>query len=548
MLIKKLILYGILLALSPRAFSQLTVNTTYSANTLVNSYLLGAGITAFNVNASSYTASMGYFVARNTTLGLSNGIMLTTGKAKNFCNSNNNTAESYQTNTGSDADLELVYNNLTYDKCFIEFDFIPQSDSVEFRYVFASEEYTEGVCTPYNDLFGFFITGPEYPVSTNIALVPGTTIAVGISSVNGGIMGDSIYMPDSTNAGCYLNNTVYFVDNTNNPYIEFDGMTKVLTAKAKVTRCETYHIKLVVAESGDGTFDSGVFIEGGSFKSDVIEVKSDPTVEGGQINGAAIEACGQIYIDVKRFDGNREKRMLSYSLTGDAIKDIDYKISPDVIVFEAGQGECVVVVTPLSDHFKEIMETCSLRINPDFVTCADYQPQLVGMKMTDSPPIDVIVTTDTSVSCGVLPVTLIAKSILSPFKKHSTRWMTESGQIFEGDTITYLALQTENLIVEMIDSCNQSKSRKEVHLNCQVYIPNSFTPNGDGLNDYYEIQYCNTVRNCTFKVYNRNGQIVYKSFDYKNTWNGDKLPTDIYVYVFTTPQDTEYRGVLHLIK
>ena len=70
------------------------------------------------------------------------------------------------------------------DAATYEITFIPTSDTLRFRYCFASEEYPEYGCSDYNDIFGFFITGPGYPVPTNIALIPGTNLPVAINNIH----------------------------------------------------------------------------------------------------------------------------------------------------------------------------------------------------------------------------------------------------------------------------------------------------------------------------------------------------------------------------
>jgi gliding motility-associated-like protein len=66
-------------------------------------------------------------------------------------------------------------------------------------------------------------------------------------------------------------------------------------------------------------------------------------------------------------------------------------------------------------------------------------------------------------------------------------------------------------------------------------IPNIFTPNGDGINDNWVIQYLNTYPDCKIQVYNRYGQPVFSSKGYSTPWNGtyqgSKLPTGTYYYV-----------------
>jgi hypothetical protein len=154
--------------------------------------------------------------------------------------------------------MELI---TTQDATVLEFDFTSTSDSVEFRYVFASEEYNEYVDLGFSDLFGFFISGPNIVGTQNIALVPNTNTPVSIDSINNGNSPGGV-VPTGPCMNCQ-----YYVDNTFGTVLEYDGHTTVLTAKAGVIPCETYHLKLVIADVGDGVFDSVFFLKVGSFKS-----------------------------------------------------------------------------------------------------------------------------------------------------------------------------------------------------------------------------------------------------------------------------------------
>ncbi len=67
-----------------------------------------------------------------------------------------------------------------------------------------------------------------------------------------------------------------------------------------------------------------------------------------------------------------------------------------------------------------------------------------------------------------------------------------------------------------------------------INFPTAFTPNGDGIFDYFEPVY-NLIGKCTIEIYNRKGQLIFKTDDYANTfWDGTKngkpLPTDTYVW------------------
>jgi gliding motility-associated-like protein len=66
-------------------------------------------------------------------------------------------------------------------------------------------------------------------------------------------------------------------------------------------------------------------------------------------------------------------------------------------------------------------------------------------------------------------------------------------------------------------------------------VPNTFTPNGDGVNDTWEIKYLVTYPNCIVEVYNTQGQLLFRSTGYNKPWdgsfNGKQLPTGTYYYV-----------------
>jgi len=68
-----------------------------------------------------------------------------------------------------------------------------------------------------------------------------------------------------------------------------------------------------------------------------------------------------------------------------------------------------------------------------------------------------------------------------------------------------------------------------------VIIPNTFTPNGDGINDTWDIQKINDYPNCTVQVFSRYGQIVFQSTGYGSPWDGaykgSPVPVGTYYYI-----------------
>lgn len=65
--------------------------------------------------------------------------------------------------------------------------------------------------------------------------------------------------------------------------------------------------------------------------------------------------------------------------------------------------------------------------------------------------------------------------------------------------------------------------------------PNTFTPNGDGINDFWEIPHLGDYPGCIVEVYNTAGTLVYRSVGYPTPWdgkwNGQQLPAGTYYYV-----------------
>ena len=234
--------------------AQLEVTTGYTATELANA-LAGTGVTISGATLVCANGASGMFDCVDCNVGLSDGVILTTGSAAGAVGPNNNTEISTNNGTAGDADLNALPGvSNTHDGCVLEFDITPVFDEISFEYVFGSDEYLEYV-GPINDVFAFFISGPGIAGTVNIALVPGTSIPVGISTVN------------STSYSAYYNNNgtgAGGVYSTDPYYIQYDGFTDVFTATQEVIPCETYHLKLAIGDEADHFVDSGVFLQANS--------------------------------------------------------------------------------------------------------------------------------------------------------------------------------------------------------------------------------------------------------------------------------------------
>lgn len=96
-----------------------------------------------------------------------------------------------------------------------------------------------------------------------------------------------------------------------------------------------------------------------------------------------------------------------------------------------------------------------------------------------------------------------------------------------------------------------NKSQAEVEV-IALKIPNAFTPNGDGLNDYFEIRGLESFPAHRLTVFNRWGNEIYRSNNYQNDWNGTNLSEGTYYYVLElrlhTGHPQTFKGFITLIR
>ncbi len=255
------------------------MDANYKIDYLVKTVFLGSpDVSVSNITFSGANHSAGMFKYPGGKLGMNDGLVLTTGSIYGTKGPNNSPIMGLDNNRPGDALLTNLAGKTTYDAVSIEFDFYPVSDRIEFKYVFASEEYLEYVNRGYNDVFGFFLSGPGINGMVNLAKVPDTDEVVSVNSIN-----------DRRNAQYYIDNgstldprdkTGQLKSKVYDNQLQWDGFTAVLTASHKVTPYAKYHIKIAIADAGDGVVDSGVYLKAKSFKSVGASVPPPPGWKG----------------------------------------------------------------------------------------------------------------------------------------------------------------------------------------------------------------------------------------------------------------------------
>jgi gliding motility-associated-like protein len=91
------------------------------------------------------------------------------------------------------------------------------------------------------------------------------------------------------------------------------------------------------------------------------------------------------------------------------------------------------------------------------------------------------------------------------------------------------------LTATSLSGCGSHSDTVKIRVYKEVKIPNVFTPNGDGINDRWEIPALTAYRSYAVLIFNRYGQTVFESRNYITAWDGKyggkALPIGTYYYI-----------------
>lgn len=296
------------------AFSQqnLTVQSQIGVNidTILKRHLSGEGVEISNGKFNNQTGNVTYpqigTFNRNqfTNFPFATGLVMTTGNVSVAQGPNSGSGTGFEVDNYYVETALNPYASSSLNGCAsLEFDFLAYADTFAFNYIFASDEYPEYACSSFNDVFAFLLTGLD-PVTfqtttKNVAIIPGTITAsnpngipVTINAINPG-PGTSGSASNCTPPGSSAPYSMYYVSNNSTNGVEYDGYTTTMTAQSVILACQTYHMKLAIGNVGDNSFDSGIFLEEGSFYSPSVQIEK--TWENDIIDGdTLIQNCREL--------------------------------------------------------------------------------------------------------------------------------------------------------------------------------------------------------------------------------------------------------------
>ena len=598
-----------------------------TATALVN--LLVDGVPFSNATLTGFDCAAGYFNGANSNIDMNAGIAMCTGGIDMLVPGNFGAPLP----TGSDPDLvtqlQLVNSASTNvnNVIVLEFDFEPNSSQIAFQYVFASKEYPGYTCSDFNDVFGFFVSGPGIngPFTNNainIAMIPDpnspgnyTDTPVMINSVNSGTASGGNDQPCDDIDPNWQDYSVFFTDNTGEATVGMPGFTVPLTATADVTPCETYHIKLALANVSDGALQSAVFLLENSFSSPIPIPQQGSNYSPWSGNDTTlVEGCMPGILEFSISDPLDVDYVITYEVGGSATEGLDYDAIGSIATIEAGDTDVTIEIAPLYDGIVEGNELVSI-----YATLSDgctevehtFNYEIVDrlpMYMDSLPdtafcPGDLAITIDPFIIGGIQPMTyqwlydgvLLSNQEIITIQPENIGFYTfhaeglcdsEISDSFEAyllepelpltilSTYNYIeaclgdVLNTEiqlaggigsphymwyidgvpfndtlnftvptdlpydyNLELIVNDDCSNTTSDQFQYNIVDCIKPNVFTPNADGQNDYFYLNFGDVVDNVRIDVYNRWGSLVYTSINYElcdeetgeHCWNGTNL-------------------------
>ncbi|NOT86361.1 MAG: tandem-95 repeat protein, partial [Methylococcaceae bacterium] len=228
--------------------------TANAVGTTLGNTIVGQGV---SVNTATYTGVNSQVATfsggLSAGLGFDSGILLTTGSPANVNGANilGNQSTSVGAGSAGDNQLTTLGGSTTFDAAVLNMTFTPTENKITLQFTFGSEEYIEYVNGGFNDVMAVWVNGVQ------TAVIPPNNLPVTINNVN-----------LASNTSLYKNN----VPNAAGPYAypnAMDGYTVTLELIANVTPNVSNTIKIAIADGGDASYDSYLFVRASSFESNV---------------------------------------------------------------------------------------------------------------------------------------------------------------------------------------------------------------------------------------------------------------------------------------
>jgi hypothetical protein len=216
--------------------------------------IFGAGTMVVDATYTGWSQSSAIFTGGDSiapgATPADSGVILSTGRATNYTQSNGdpNRSASTSTNTSgpnNDPQLNAAAGTNTFDAAILEVDFIPTGNVMSLQFQFASEEYPEYTGSTFNDIFAIWM--------------------------NGSLVSSPVFNVTQVNEINDASNPNLFQDNTGDAFnTEMDGITVTLSVTMPVNVGNENTLRIGIADVADSSYDSNILISGGSAQTTLI--------------------------------------------------------------------------------------------------------------------------------------------------------------------------------------------------------------------------------------------------------------------------------------
>ncbi len=384
----------------------------FTPESLISTVFLGDGVEVTNITYNGDDLAVGYFTNGEDNIGIDRGIVMSSGFANTVAGAENGITNGNTTGASNNEYLDAITNVSSRDVSLYSITFIPTSDTLRFKYTFASEEYPDFTCGFVTDVFGFFIYGPgingPYPNnSENIALIPDPIDPSGLTFTDIPVNVNNVNLDGVNPPQCNYDYAQYYNDNSGSPSLIHGAYLDVFIAQAVVTPCLEYTIVLAIGDGGDEIYDSAVFLEAKSFGTGAIQVETQTV----SLDGTITEGCTEGFLSFAVGSPVEEDLIFDYTIFGTAENGVDYTFIPDDLFIAAGDSSVSMPVVAFDDGIAEGVETIGVDIQvdpcqrdtfyffirdndivppdlgPDTTVCLDLPTQSLPVYLNAEPPI-----------------------------------------------------------------------------------------------------------------------------------------------------------------
>lgn len=219
-------------------------------------------------------------------------------------------------------------------------------------------------------------------------------------------------------------------------------------------------------------------------------------------------------------------------------------VQPYSYSWSTGSNNQTIIVTPTANTSYTVTVTDSCN--------SPVQTQIINVIVAPTGP--AITTPDYTVCEGEqITINMVVSGGAPSF---SCNWTTISGndtipQTVCNSSYSYTPTSNGTFLVSITDGCSRTDVDTisvVIETDCSIIVPNVFTPNGDGINDFFSFENLENFPGSRFVVYNRWGNIIYDDASYQNNWSGDNHSDGTYYFILYLPDGKTIPGYLTLLR